>query len=441
MCWAEFLLPFPNAPSSFFFNSLVSIQGLILGVEHPYYLEPGYGGWEGSHGNNAATMAHGGPSASASSITAAKSGGVDGSSSAAVDKYVPPQVRTYEDRIRMGTLKHAIGDYCNEIVRSRPSARAKTSQHYLSAFEDILQAHFWSEVFVCFSLVLLCHFSAFYLSDTLHSRFACHTPDRKECIKADAKKWISIAHSQHQKRNLQTVLNDVESTLGRLEEPSSAATDTTATASNGKTAASAKKGKGTAAAGKTPAVGIDGSTIPPEMAEKHREMEAAAAKGDYISAGRIQSQIKLSGKVHDLIVSRTQAMEDAVAKKDYVEAGRLQLIVRHLESNKMRLQDLEKRMFEYAAKQDFVKAGRFQEQYRVLMESAEAEDQTLTPGASSAAAAKAPSSALSGLASAVASAVGNSGGKMPLVMYGGGGGGGYDDFYGEDIPVEEYGDY
>ena len=168
------------------------------------------------------------------------------------------------------------------------------------------------------------------------------------------------------------------------------------------------------------------------MAAKQRKMEAAAAKGDYITAGRVQSQIKLSGKVHALIVSKTNAMEDAVSKKDYVETGRLQLIVRHLESNKMRLQDLEKRMFEYAAKQDFVKAGRFQEQFRVLMESAEA-DHTLgaavkaTPGTTSRNAA---------LASAMGGAVGNSGCKNPLIMYGGAGGDYDDDYYGD-----EYGDY
>ena len=134
-----------------FFHSLVSIQGLILGVEHPYYLEPGYGGWEASHANTASTMAHGGPPPAASSGTA-KGGAVDGSSGVA-QKYIPPSVKTYEDKIRMGTLKHAIGDYCTEITKSKSSARASTStQHYLSAFEDILQAHFWSKACLIFLL-------------------------------------------------------------------------------------------------------------------------------------------------------------------------------------------------------------------------------------------------------------------------------------------------
>lgn len=208
------------------------------------------------------------------------------------------------------------------------------------------------------AFVALAHLSA--LSDIIHVCFAFLITDRKECIKADAKKWIRNAHSQHQKKKMQMVLKEVELALERLEEPSSAATEPTMLVSTGAAAASTVDGNVSANCGKTEAFSTDGSSISPEMADKHREMEAAAAKGDYILAGRIQSQINLSGKVAHLIASKTTAMEDAVAKKDYVEAGRLQLIVRHLESNKMRLQDLEKRMFEYAAKLDFVKAGRFQ---------------------------------------------------------------------------------
>ena len=90
------------------------------------------------------TMAHGGPPPPASSGTTAKGSGVNGSGGGA-EKYIPHSVRMYEDRIRLGTLKHAIGDYCTGIIKSKSSARAPTSQHYLSAFEDILQAHFWSE--------------------------------------------------------------------------------------------------------------------------------------------------------------------------------------------------------------------------------------------------------------------------------------------------------
>jgi hypothetical protein len=31
---------------------LLSIQGLILGVPHPYFNEPGFGGWEGTEGES-----------------------------------------------------------------------------------------------------------------------------------------------------------------------------------------------------------------------------------------------------------------------------------------------------------------------------------------------------------------------------------------------------
>ena len=76
---------------------LVSIQGLILGVEHPYYLEPGFGGWEESVNKGAP---------------------------------VPPHVKSSDSKIREGTVKYAMLETC------------KATPRYLQAFVDIITAHF-----------------------------------------------------------------------------------------------------------------------------------------------------------------------------------------------------------------------------------------------------------------------------------------------------------
>mmetsp|Transcript_25385 Transcript_25385/g.54609 ORF Transcript_25385/g.54609 Transcript_25385/m.54609 type:complete len:593 (-) Transcript_25385:473-2251(-) len=357
---------------------LVSIQGLILGVAHPYYLEPGHGGWEGSHSNTAVIANHG----QAAGSGAAKSGAGIGISSGG-QSYIPSNVKRYEDSIRMATMKYAITEYCRSLgtTTSRPN--------YLSAFEDILRSHFWH---------------------------------RKDCILADANKWVSMVCSQSQMRPMQAALKGLESALGQLKEPPTL--ETTASASDGTAAAStAVDGND---AGKPLAVSAGGSSTSPETAAKRREMEAAVAKGDYITAGRIQAQLESSAKVHDTIVSKRKEMDDAAAKKDYVKAGRLQLIVKHLECNRMRLQDLERRMFEYASRQDFVKAGRFQEQYRVLLETAGA-DSASSPAGASSAVAKVPIRS-GDIGGAIASAL-TGGYGMPASMMGGGGGY-YDDYAG-----------
>lgn len=197
---------------------------------------------------------------------------------------VSPTVKRYDDNIRLGTLKVAIAEHIRNLHKSKSSASTK---NYLSAFEDIVRAHFWH---------------------------------RKDYIVADAQKWQSTAYSQGSGNLIQAALKKLEVAFGNMKEPLTEMTEDAApsavTAENNNT--------------KKPAV--DGNADSPETAAKRREMEEAAAAGDYITAGRIQSQLQLSSKVGDLIVSNTTAMEEAVACKDYVEAGRLQLIVKHLES-------------------------------------------------------------------------------------------------------------
>ena len=122
---------------------LVSIQGLILGVEHPFYMEPGYGGWEASHNGAAAKMKHGGGGA-ATTGPGGTSGSGGGKGVGQNQSRVPTNVRRYEDTIRAGTMKYAIAEYCRDLNASSATT-TPTRPNYLSAFEDIIRAHFWRE--------------------------------------------------------------------------------------------------------------------------------------------------------------------------------------------------------------------------------------------------------------------------------------------------------
>ena len=124
---------------------LVSIQGLILGVEHPFYMEPGYGGWEASHNNAAAKIKHGGGVSGGATTGPGTSGSGGGKSVGQNQNRVPTNVRRYEDTIRAGTMKYAVAEYCRDLNASSATT-TPTRPNYLSAFEDIIRAHFWREL-------------------------------------------------------------------------------------------------------------------------------------------------------------------------------------------------------------------------------------------------------------------------------------------------------
>jgi len=287
---------------------LVSIQGLILGVKHPYFLEPGYGGWE-ENGNNLQNMK------------------------------VSPKIKSYENKIRLGTIQFAATTYIGDLNKWTSSGTMPPSLKYLSAFTDILRAHFWH---------------------------------RKDYILANMKKLVANVASEN---NIQKALEKMEKMFAELKEPQlSISAASFPTLDNADIEMKdGDNGKPRALNGKT-----DESLLSPETIAKRRDMEAAAAKGDYITAGRIQAQLESGSKIQDMIVSRRKEMEEAAEKQDYVEAGRLQAIVMHLESNQFRLQDLESRMHEHASNQDYVKASHFQQQYRILIEGAEEEKHSTT---------------------------------------------------------------
>ncbi|KAG7374932.1 ubiquitin-conjugating enzyme [Nitzschia inconspicua] len=101
---------------------LVSIQGLILGVEHPYFLEPGHGGWEGSVKEGKFRFT--GHTLSGKTVTQ--------------ELGLPPEVVRYDDYVRVGTVKYAM---LQAIQTSLDPSNS--SNKWLCPFSNIIQAHFY----------------------------------------------------------------------------------------------------------------------------------------------------------------------------------------------------------------------------------------------------------------------------------------------------------
>ena len=273
-----------NSNHSSLLQVLVSIQGLILGVEHPYYLEPGYGGWEG-HKN----------------------------------AHVPPQhVKRDEDRMRVGTVKYAL----LETVKGGP--------RHLQPFREVIDAHFF------------------------HYRDAISEVTRDWNSSMASSSLRGQGHDLKQSvAELGLVLNDLKDPFGG-ESTQDDSKDASAKEDPAKPMA---KTTGEEAGGECA-----------EIASKRRAMEEAVAQQDYVTAGRLQSELQHFNGVQSKISSKKKEMDEAASKGDYITAGELQVMVNHLEQNRHLLQDLERRMFDAAAKLDFVRAGRFQEQYKILLD-------------------------------------------------------------------------
>lgn len=344
----------------------MSIQGLILGVQNPYYLEPGHGGWEGQVKSNQITTTttntqkkestgSNGPAGNAlggSSSEAAIPGGAtvvntkmsvkeDGTTETVfttipvVDSSQPMHVQHYEDKLRMGTLKYAMLDMLRNAKNENLPPR-----HYLHPFKDII---------------------------------LCHLYHCKASIIPTATIFAAAVKSSTQRRSVKTMADELEKTLKELAKPSIIEMAEAAT----------EKSSGTGAAGDTKLSATAGKKAEGDvetiMTAKRLSLQEAVAKEDYTTAARLQQELHYLGdaaltthcSIEQRILAKTQAMEAAAEAKDYITAGQHQASLQRLTKNKRVLQNLEHRMFDAASKLDYVRAGNFQTQYKLLLEQSE----------------------------------------------------------------------
>jgi Ubiquitin-conjugating enzyme len=347
---------------------LMSIQGLILGVQNPYYLEPGHGGWEGQvksnptmttttktknqkSGNLNVPTSNASSSSAGTSVPAVIPGGAtvvntkintreDGTTETifttipVVDSTQPVHVQQYEDRLRIGTLKYAILDMLKNAKNDNLPLR-----HYLYPFKDII---------------------------------LCHLYHCKASIIPTASIFFSAIKSSTQRQGVQSTVDELEKTLQELPKPLII-----------QLAEGAKEKSDTTKAEEelkfSSGVGSGGSVVETIICNKRKSLSEAVAAEDYVTAARLQQELKHLGdaavtthcSIEDRIRAKTQAMEAAAEAKDYISAGQHQASLRRLTKNKRVLQNLERRMFDAASKLDYVRAGNFQTQFKLLLEQSE----------------------------------------------------------------------
>jgi ubiquitin-protein ligase len=357
---------------------LMSIQGLILGVQHPYYLEPGHGGWEGqvksypitttittlSSSKGAVGTTPPGQSASlaevardsttttssmpegATVVNAKSRTSEDGTTHTTfttipvVDSSQPLHVQQYEDKLRIGTIKYAMLDILKHATNKNLQPR-----HYLYPFKEMI----------------LCHF------------YHC-----RSSIIATVSIFANAAKSSTQRLGVKYAADELGKKLIKLHKPSIISIveeemlNGAGSSGDMKISGSVEKRRDTA--------------VESVIATKRKDLDAAVAKRDYKTAARLQEELQHLGdatmttycSIEQRIRSKTHAMEAAAEEKDYITAGQCQASLRRLTKNKKILQDLERRMFDAASKLDYVRAGNFQTQFKLLLEQSESNNRSDT---------------------------------------------------------------
>ena len=249
---------------------LVSIQGLIFGVEHPYYLEPGFGGWE-----------------EPSSTTNKK--GVP----------VPPHVKSSNAKIREGTVKYAMLETCRVTPR------------YLRPFSDVISAHF-----------------AHHKEAIVREVRDWGKSDRSKRSLQQA-----IGQLQEQFTKLQDVSSTKEAPMTMTGDSVKAGANGSGNNGEDPFIASKRHDMEQAAAeGNYVTAGqlqaeiqfIQTKGVDALVATKRGEMEEAAAKRDYITAGQLQQRVQYLEQHNRRLKELPRRMFEAAAKHDFVRAGRFQ---------------------------------------------------------------------------------------------------------------------
>mmetsp|Transcript_19213 Transcript_19213/g.41635 ORF Transcript_19213/g.41635 Transcript_19213/m.41635 type:complete len:1158 (-) Transcript_19213:1600-5073(-) len=287
-----------NEKHSSLYQVLISIQGLILGVEHPYYLEPGHGGWEGN-------VKEGDFQAKGQTLSG---------QTVHQELGVPIQVVLYEDVLRVGTVKYAM------VQSLKWALEGSMSKHGLEAFSEIIQAHFCENRSSILEEVRnwTCDCSlgrnrSKALEFRQQRRSLTIPGANKDTLQIDAlqgllpklKELLSKASMPHDRSIIKPAPTCTDAKMDVEEDDSKPLANSSSEEDKKQPSISAKSNTASAA-----------SEV--DVVEQNRQiMKEAAANGDFILAGKLQEEIKRLDELQS-------SMQDAAAKGDYVRAGRLQ---------------------------------------------------------------------------------------------------------------------
>jgi len=307
---------------------LVSIQSLMLGVEHPYFLEPGYGGWE-------AKVKEG----DFASVGKTLSGDV-----VKEDLTLPLRAWVYEDNIRIGCIRHSMLEplgiacwkRCNDKNdNSGKDAKIKPAMQYLLPFEDVIKAHFYhnkKEILVAVTA---------WLSASRPTNLKDYCGEPPNSTAPPPSQMSSQGETDYPTNiliSLQMLFPKLESCMNevrppsfeKLSSPPLLAVATAATAAENDDSSLAMDPVPTP--DRLPTQIVDNSKKAQENSEIEilcQQMEEAARNTNFILAGQLQKEIKQIEEVLDL----KEKMKSAALKADFILAGEYQARLKSLEQH------------------------------------------------------------------------------------------------------------
>mmetsp|Transcript_27180 Transcript_27180/g.61949 ORF Transcript_27180/g.61949 Transcript_27180/m.61949 type:complete len:1130 (-) Transcript_27180:90-3479(-) len=295
------------------YQLLISIQGLILGVEHPFFLEPGHGGWEGK------IKAEG---------EFTKKGHTLAGHTVTEEVGLPLNVVMFEDKIRIGTARYAMLEPLKYALTPRKNGS-------LEAFASIIQAHF---------------------------------KESAEAILVEVRSWTNDSALGRDRSNAEQMkfpidslivllpkLENLLSKVSILSDRSSASSGMDVEDSHKPASPPAMKKPPLDVAAKKPAA-LPSPTGP--LDKKLDDSSSEDEEGDEDEEVQEEEEEEEEGQA-DYLESKRRQMQEAASAGDYVRAGELQHEV-------LRLEDLRGRIEAAAARADYIAAGRLQAQYQAL---------------------------------------------------------------------------
>lgn len=292
---------------------LISIQGMLLGEEHPFFLEPGFFAWEGSVKPGDFTSK--GFTLSGEMVTE--------------DIRLPAQAALYEDSLRVGTIRFAMV----EMLDSLPPASSSVHLRYLQPFQLPILAHFYYN-----REDILSEVKGWMMIDR---KMASTAASSSKCLSSLAP---MNALQQHDSSSLDSRLDIVsgqikklfpalESKLRALQEPNLP--------------------EKTAAKMAPPA-----APVRPKNEDDYEDDFSSSSTNDQKALTQASSDDIGGGsgnKQEDPLVHLKSLMQEAAGAGDYVKAGKVQADIKAIE-------ELKQSMKEAADEGNFIRAGKLQEQ-------------------------------------------------------------------------------
>ena len=254
----------------------------MLGVEHPYFLEPGFGGWE--------AKVKDGDFASVGQTLEGKK--------VREETKLPAAAWHYEDQIRLGSMRYALLEPLQIAARVGDSA-IKESTKLFSPFEDIIKAHFF------------------------HNGNA---------TLAAVSEWLDTTRPSEQKEKSMKILETLNNLFPTLQSAIAEACPPSFAALRSES--------------KPPAAEARTDSKPPaapksDLDRLRDRMNEAAQNHNFILAGQLQREIKAAENFENEILSLKAAIEKAASEGNYIHAGELQTQLRRKEAAMKQRQGVE----------------------------------------------------------------------------------------------------